>query len=180
VTHVGTGTVYWITGLSDAGKTSVAKSLKERFVDSGQTVILLDGDELRGIFRTIRGYGQDDRFRLAMSYANLCRAISDQGISVICATISMFHDVRKWNRDNIPHYREIFLDVPLEELRRRDSKGLYAKAERDEKNELVGMGVPCEMPAQPDLQISNYGDCSVQDTVERIWLMCTQGKPEKT
>src|SRR5688500_8175924 len=102
------GKVFWITGLSGAGKSSVAQLLARRLRERGQAVVHLDGDVIRevlGLEKT--SYDREDRKRLAGIYGRLCRAMASQGIDVICATISMFHDVRRWNRKNIPGYREI-------------------------------------------------------------------------
>ena len=72
-----------------------------------------------------------------MRNARLCRMLASQGGDVVCPTISMFHEVQRWNRENIPGYREIYLRVPMEELQRRDAKGIYAAAKR---GELCGRG----------------------------------------
>jgi hypothetical protein len=87
-----------------------------------------------------------DRRRSAMRNARLCRLLAEQGADVVCATISLFHEVQRWNRENIPGYREIYLRVPIDELRRRDSKGIYAGAQRGDARNVVGLDVPAEAP----------------------------------
>ena len=104
-----TGRVFWITGLSGAGKSTLARALQARLPQS----ILLDGDELRAVLgATASGFDRQSRLELARTYARLCGLLAGQGHTVIMATISLFHEIHAWNRENLPGYREIFLDVP--------------------------------------------------------------------
>ena len=167
------GTVYWITGLSGAGKSTVAALLARRLRAHGRPVLQLDGDILRDIFSPAAGHDAEDRLRLARAYGRLCREVAAQGIDVVCATISMFHAVRQWNRDHIPGYREIYLKVPLSELERRDSKGLYKGAREGGANNVVGVDLQAELPEAPDLTVENHG-ISPEAAVERIWKACVR------
>lgn len=165
--------VYWVTGLSGAGKTTVAALLAERLRRNGAWV-LLDGDRMRSMLPCPGGYSRDEREKIAFYYSKLCAEISNQGVGVVCATVSMFHAVRRWNRDNMPGYREIYLRVPLEELRRRDPKGLYSQPPVTEAG-MVGVEIAAELPETPDMVIDNYGARRPQDTVDLI-LQKTFGK----
>ena len=107
-----------------------------------------------------------------MRNARLCRLLAEQGADVVCATISLFHEVQRWNRENIPGYCEIYLRVPLDELRRRDSKGIYAGAQRGNTRDVVGLDVPAEAPESPDLVLDNYGALDVATAVDRILAVC--------
>jgi hypothetical protein len=84
----------------------------------------------------------------------------------------MFHDVQQWNRENIPGYREIYLQVPLEELQRRDAKGIYAAARRGDLRDVVGLDVAAELPKAPDLTLDNFGALDISAAVDRIWIEC--------
>ncbi|OYW24814.1 MAG: hypothetical protein B7Z55_01095, partial [Planctomycetales bacterium 12-60-4] len=161
------GTVYWITGLSGAGKSTTARILFERLRERKPNVVLLDGDELRELYGEALGYTPSDRRTLALRNARLCRLLSRQGLDVICATISLFHECHAWCRSNIERYCEIYLDVPLVELRRRDRQGLY----RDEKtlSNVMGVDLQAEVPLNPDLVIWNDGDLSAADVAQRVW-----------
>jgi phosphohistidine swiveling domain-containing protein len=97
-----------------------------------------------------------------------------QGGDVVCATISMFHEVQRWNRENIPGYREIYLRVPIDELRRRDSKGIYVGDWRGDTHDVVGLDVPAEAPEAPDLVLDNYGALDVPTAVDRILAVCAR------
>lgn len=156
------GTVYWVTGFSGAGKSTIGKLFYRRLVESGRPTVFLDGDELREIFGNDLGYQAEDRKRSAFRNARLCKLISDQGIDVVCATISMFHECRQWNRENIPRYEEIYLKVPHRVRVERDRKGVYSRPD------AVGVDVPAEEPLNPSCLIENDGTLSPQAIVDQI------------
>jgi adenylylsulfate kinase-like enzyme/phosphohistidine swiveling domain-containing protein len=162
------GRVYWITGLSGAGKSTVGKELWRRLRGLGRAAVLLDGDVVREVIAEDLGHTAANRRKSAMRNARLCRLLSGQGIDVICPTISLFHDVHRWNRANIAGYCEIFLRVPMDELRRRDPKGIYAAANRGELSDVVGLDVPAELPESPDLVLDNFGALDGGAAVDRI------------
>lgn len=161
----GIGRVFWLTGLSGAGKTTVALRLCARLRAIGLPTVLLDGDRLRAAIAPDAGHSPDQRRQLALSYARLCRELMEQGLVVVIATISMFHAVRQWNRDNIDGYREIYLRVPLEHRADRDPKGLYRTAAVD----MVGVDAAIEEPDHPDLVIDNYGTMTPDGAADLIW-----------
>ena len=113
------GRVFWITGLSGAGKTTIGYLLYTKLKIQKNSIVFLDGDELRKIFGNDLGYSKEDRLKSATRNSRLCKLLSDQGIDVICCTISMFDTIREWNRQNIKNYFEIYLDVSLETLKNR-------------------------------------------------------------
>jgi len=163
-----TGRVFWITGLSGSGKTTLGRELWSRLRAAGRPATFLDGDALRAAIAEDLDHSAGHRLRSAMRNARLCRLLADQGADVVCATISLFHEVQRWNRENIPAYCEIYLRVPLDELRRRDSKGLYAGAQNGDTRDVVGLDVTAEVPEAPDLVIDNYGALDVATAVDRI------------
>jgi adenylylsulfate kinase-like enzyme/phosphohistidine swiveling domain-containing protein len=146
----------------------LGRELWRRLRAAGRTVIFLDGDTLRATIAEDLGHSTGDRRRSAMRNARLCQILAEQGSDVVCATISLFHEVQRWNRENIPGYREIYLRVPFDELRRRDSKGIYANGKCD----VVGIDVPAEAPERPDLILDNYGVLDVGGAVDQILAVC--------
>lgn len=158
------GTVYWITGLSGAGKTTVGQALARRLRQLSRPVVWLDGDALRLIFPRGDRFSRPDRLDLATRYAALCREIAGQGIDVVCCTISMFAAVRQWNRDNIASYVEVYLRVPFEELRRRDLKGVYSA----DAEHVVGVDIEAELPENPTVTINNFGGSTASEAVAQI------------
>jgi len=149
------GRVFWITGLSAAGKTSIGRALSSHLRASGCPVVFLDGDTLRKDVSSDLGYSAEDRRSAAMRNGMICRMLAEQGFDIVCATISLFHDVQRWNRENIPRYNEIFVRVSLEELKRRDAKGIYLLANGRRAANVVGVDIPAEIPESPDLILDN-------------------------
>lgn len=150
-----TGKVFWITGLAGSGKSTLARNLKDKF--EGKTIVL-DGDHLRLIFGNDIGYTREERLISAYRNARLCKFLSDEGLNVICPTISLFHEVQEWNRNNIPGYIEIFLDIDMSEIIKRDQKSLYSKALAGEIKNVVGIDIKPEYPKNPDYVYNNFND----------------------
>lgn len=162
------GTVYWITGLSGAGKTTIGKLLYEKIKEEHLNTVFLDGDTLRKVFGDDLGYSQEERRKCAMRYSRLCAMLQEQGLNVICCTISMFDSVREWNRRNIENYKEIYVNVSIDTLRQRDQKGLYSGQTKETQKEVVGFHMKLEEPKSPDLVLYNDGDRTPEEQVERI------------
>ncbi|MFJ2321800.1 MULTISPECIES: adenylyl-sulfate kinase [unclassified Pseudomonas] len=148
------GQVIWITGLSGAGKSTLARELVARLRTEGRSVVMLDGDELREVFGAAaansQNHGRDGRLALAMQYAHLCRMIAAQGQTVVIATISLFREVHAWNRAHLPGYFEVYLKVPVEELRRRDPKGIYRRYDAGELHNVAGLDLTIDEPQAAD------------------------------
>jgi len=167
-TRVAPGRVFWITGLSAAGKTSIGRALSSHLRASGCEVIFLDGDTLRTAVSNDLGYSAENRRSAAKRNGMLCRMLAEQGFDIVCATISLFHDVQRWNRENIPRYNEIFVRVPLEELKRRDTKGIYLAGGDPRPANIVGLDIPAEIPEAPDLILDNDTSLHPQEAVRLI------------
>lgn len=163
-----TGTVYWITGLPGAGKSSLAHLLQAFLRERGHMVVFLDGDKIRELLGRERVHAPSDRLELAQTYARLCHFLADQGLDVVCATVSLFHQVQDWNRSNIPHYREIVVEVPWEVLHLRDQKGLYSRAVSGENNQVPGLDFQAEWPENPDLVLLNDGSRTVEQVFHEM------------
>ena len=158
--------VYWITGLSGAGKTTIGhlwySYLKEQFPNT----VFLDGDTLRQVFGDDLGYTEVDRRKSAMRNARICNMLSEQGIHVVCCTISMFEEVREWNRQHIKKYHEVYVKVTMETLQKRDQKNLYTNSNLGKENNLVGVHIVLEEPKKPDLILYNDGDKTPEEQIE--------------
>lgn len=161
------GNVIWITGLSGAGKSTLAYEMVSKFNNSGEVVVMFDGDELREVFGSKatneQNYSREGRLLLAMQYAYLCRLVAAQGLTVIIATISMFREIHEWNRANLPGYFEVYLKVPIEELRRRDHKGIYRRFDEGGLTHVAGLDLPIDEPETADWVVEFDPDRRVSD-----------------
>ncbi len=162
------GTLYWITGLSGAGKTTIGKALYQHLKQQKPNVVFLDGDVLRSVFGTLHGHSVAERKALARSYSNLCKMLTEQGLDVVCATISLFREVHELNRATIQNYYEIFVECDMQELIRRDQKGIYSKALHGECDDVIGVTLPFDRPEQCDLILDNTVPDSVAGKIQKI------------
>jgi cytidine diphosphoramidate kinase len=143
---------YWITGLSATGKTTLSKLLVDNFHASGRVVIHLDGDELRQVLSD-NAYTREERIALGMRYSRLCKLLTSQGFDVVISVIGLFKELHTWNRENIQNYIEVFIDTPLNELKRRDPKGIYKRFESGEIKNVAGIDLKVDFPVKPDIHL---------------------------
>ncbi len=116
-------------------------------------MVLLDGDKTRKILILRKNkYSKKNRIKLSFMYSKLCKLLNDQGIDVIISTISLFKQIDKWNRKNIRGYKEIFLDISLDKLKKRDSKQIYAR-KRYSNKPTVGIDIIPDFPKNPHVLI---------------------------
>lgn len=147
------GTVLWLTGLSGAGKTTLARELRSRLEAGGKPVCLLDGDELREGINADLGFDNRDRCESLRRAAHIAATVADLGVIVLVAMISPYRDDRERARRIIGAERfvEVFVKVPLDTAKERDPKGLYEKAQNGEIDDFTGISDPYEEPDAPDL-----------------------------
>ena len=178
--HITSGCLFWIPGLSGAGKTSIGEIFTELLRERYDNVVFLDGDELREIFgataTNLDNYERETRLALALQYVRLCRMLSQQGHMVVIATISLFKEVHEWNRKNLPCYFEVYLKVSLEELRRRDSKGIYSRFDAGELTNVAGLDLSIDEPEWPDLTIEFDSTCKVTELANEIITLLKLGQ----
>lgn len=161
------GRLYWITGLSGAGKTTISTLLYNHLKKKQDNIFLIDGDKIREVYQNT-DYTEEGRKKIAYMNMRLCKMLTDQGIDVIIAIIGMRDIYREWNRKNIKHYCEIYLEVPMEELIHRDSKQIYSRALRKELKNVYGIDIPYEEPKTPDIHIVNDSSNSPEDICRMI------------
>ena len=159
------GTVYFFTGLSGAGKTTIGGLFYRRLKARKPNVVLLDGDQLRRLsFNKKSGYSTEERRKGAFYNFEMCKMLADQGIDVVLCSISMYNDCRAWAREHIEKYKEIYIKVTRETLYRRDQKGLYSSGTKN----VVGVDLLCEEPEHPDIVVENDGQETPEEIVERL------------
>jgi len=161
------GVVVWVTGLSVSGKTTVSKHLVGLLTDY-QPTILLDGDELRGALSVVGNYSREQRVELAKNYFKLAKLLSNQGFIVVVAALAMFKEIYAWNRENQEKYFEVFLNPPVDELFKRDPKGLYARFRNGSEKNVAGLDLKVDIPDDPDLVFANDQNLVAEDIALRI------------
>jgi len=157
----GRGAVIWITGLSGSGKTTVATEVVHRLKASGRCAVLLDGDELRNIFQDFR-YDRQARLELSYKYSRLAGYLASQGLVVVTSVIALFKEVHEYNRQRLPNYFEVFIKVDIEELIKRDVKGVYKGVN------VYGKDLGVEFPEKPDLVLEHSFDVAPEKLAEQI------------
>ncbi|CTQ48874.1 adenylyl-sulfate kinase [Jannaschia donghaensis] len=149
--------VIWIIGLSGAGKTTLADAVVATARSGGAAVVLVDGDVIRETFGNDLGHSLEDRRRNAERIMRLCRWLDSQGVHVVCAILSLFPEHRKWMRENVKAYHEVYIDAPLHQLQARDVKGLYARYATGQTQQVAGLDLEFPEPEFPDTLIRNDG-----------------------
>jgi bifunctional enzyme CysN/CysC len=161
--------VLWFTGLSGAGKTTIAREVERHLFDEGCRTVLLDGDMLRHGLCGDLGFSADDRTENIRRAGEVARLFFEQGGIVLCTFVSPFRDDRARVRALFPEGRffEIHVDCDLDTLRQRDPKGLYARAAAGQVGQLTGVSSPYETPMLPDLVLPTHRD-SPGESVQRV------------
>ena len=150
--------VIWIIGLSASGKTTLGKLMHDYLeAASGDKWILLDGDVFRNIFGDV-GHSVDERRDNGKRISRFCQFLDFNNINVIACVLSIFHEHQNYNREKIKNYREIFIDVSLENLIKRDNKNLYQKALDGDLKNVVGVDIDFSPPLNYDYKIDNKID----------------------
>lgn len=149
--------IIWVTGISGAGKTTIAKNLYSVVKKRTKNVIYFDGDLFREIFKNDIGYTLKDRDLNALRMTRLLKYINDSNVNVICGANITSQKFRNWNRKNIKNYYEVFIDVPFDILLKRDYKNLYKKAKKGIIKNVVGVDIPYIKPKNPNLIVDNSG-----------------------
>ncbi|MBW0448263.1 adenylyl-sulfate kinase [bacterium M00.F.Ca.ET.228.01.1.1] len=161
--------VVWLTGLSAAGKTTIANRLEQRLHEAGYHTYLLDGDNLRfGLNRDL-GFSNEERAENIRRAAEVAKLMVDAGLIVISAFISPFRAERLAARQLFARreFTEVYVDTPLDVAERRDPKGLYKKAREGTLRNFTGIDSSYEPPLSPEIHIATVSE-SVEQSVARI------------
>jgi adenylyl-sulfate kinase len=147
------GFVVWFTGMSGAGKSTLAGLVAAELRHRGVHVEVLDGDEVRTHLSKGLGFSREDRDTNVLRIGFVAKVVARSGACAMTATISPYRATRDTVRASVDRFVEVFVHTPLEELKKRDPKGLYAKAARGEIENLTGVSDPYEPPLSPEIEI---------------------------
>lgn len=158
--------VVWLTGLSGAGKTTLAMRLKDSMTAKGLRVEFLDGDSLRTIFPKT-GFSRDERDNHIRRVGHLASTLERNGVSVVVALVSPYASSRSFVRGQCRNFIEVYVATPLETCEARDTKGLYAAARAGRIVNFTGLDDPYEPPTAPELSVCADGE-SLETAYKRL------------
>lgn len=162
----------WFTGLSGSGKSTIADALDKLLFEKGYHTYLLDGDNVRKGLNKNLSFSPEDRSENIRRIAEAAHLMLDAGLVVLASFISPYRDDRE-NVKRIVDYEnfiEVFVNTPIEECERRDTKGLYAKARAGEIKNFTGVNTPYEIPKAADIEI----DTTMTSVEESVSLILTE------
>lgn len=145
------GVTIWFTGLSGAGKSTIARILEKKLKKAGRKVEILDGDVIRTNLSKGLGFSKEDRDTNIKRIGFVCQLLTRNDVVAIAAAISPYRDVRDYNRSLIGNFVEVYTRCPLNECANRDTKGLYKKAMAGEIKGFTGVDDPYEEPTNAEV-----------------------------
>jgi len=163
------GIVFWFTGLSGSGKTTIAIALEKELSKKGFLTQILDGDNIRIGINNNLGFSEEDRIENIRRIAEIAKLFLNCGIITICCFVSPTREMRNMAKNIIgsKDFIEIFVNTPIEICEQRDVKGLYAMARRGEIKDFTGVSMPFEPPIKPKAEVKTE-KMSVDECVKKI------------
>ncbi len=162
--------VLWITGLSGSGKTTISKLIYAELKKKYRNIILLDGDNLRKKILDIpkSQFSYKGRKSIGLRYARICKRYIKKNKYVIIAVMALIKDVQTWNKKNLKNYTDVYLNVPLKELKKRDPKKLYKMFEEKKIKNLAGIDLKYDIPKKPKIYINWKKNNSPKNFAKKI------------
>jgi adenylyl-sulfate kinase len=162
------GTVVWFTGLSGAGKTTLAVALEERLLKEGLSVERLDRDVVRQSLTKDLGFSKEDRDTNIERVTFVAKLLARNNVITLVSFISPYKKHRDMARDEVSNFIEVHVNCALEECERRDVKGMYKKARQGEIQNFTGINDPYEAPDSPEIEVKT-DQCTIEEGVEQIY-----------
>ncbi|ACL71010.1 adenylyl-sulfate kinase [Halothermothrix orenii] len=161
------GVTVWFTGLSGAGKTTVAREVERQLKEKGYYVQRLDGDIVRQHLTRDLGFTKEDRDENIRRNSFVAKLLTQNDIITLCSFISPYRKARQTAREIIGEFIEVYVNAPLEVCEDRDVKGLYAKARAGEIDNFTGISDPYEPPQNPDLELRTDKE-TVEESASKV------------
>ena len=152
------GCTLWFTGLSGSGKSTLAERIEDELRDLGSFVELLDGDEIRTNLSKGLGFSKEDRDTNIRRIGFVAKLLARNGVVSITAAISPYRNIRDEMREQNDNFVEVYCECPLEELERRDTKGLYKKARAGLIKNFTGIDDPYEAPESAEVTVNTLDE----------------------
>src|SRR5205807_5336275 len=162
------GFTLWFTGMSGAGKSTIANLLEQRLRELNARMEVLDGDAVRTYLSKGLGFSKEDRDENIRRIGFVCELLSRNGVIAIAAAISSYRAVRDEVRGRMANFVEVYVECPVEVLDGRDVKGLYRKALAGEIPQFTGITDPYEPPLDPEVTVNSSKE-TPQESLEKIW-----------
>lgn len=167
------GITVWLTGLSGAGKSTIAQGVFSELSARDKRVQVLDGDIFRKEINYDLSFSEEDRIENIRRIGFIADMLSRHGVIVLVAAISPFRSIRNEIREKIGNFIEVFVSAPLEICEQRDPKGLYQKARKGLISNFTGIDSPYEEPLDPDLLLDTNQE-SIQQSISRVLEILTR------
>lgn len=163
------GVVVWFTGLSGAGKSTIAVELEKKLIKKGKIVYRLDGDNMRHGLNSDLGFTAEDRDENIRRIAEVAALFKDAGLIVLAAFISPYEKMREFAKEKTGDnsFIEVYVKADVQTCAKRDPKGLYEKAIKGEIDNFTGISAPYEAPKNPDLVVDTT-KLSVEEAVNKV------------
>ena len=159
------GILFWITGLSGSGKTTIAKKIRKQVSKLYGPTIIVSGDDLRRIFN-LNKYDYLSRLNYSRKFCKFANFITNQKINLIFAIVGMMNEPRKWNRKNIDNYLEIYIKSNIKKIISQKKKKIYFISKT--KKNIVGINIKPELPKNYDILIQNNFDKSSSELANEL------------
>src|ERR1019366_1027687 len=161
------GLTVWFTGLSGSGKSTLSLAVSEHLAANGYRVQLLDGDEVRTFLSRDLGFSKQDRDENIRRIGYVAELLTKNGVITLVSAISPYRDARDAVRARIPNFFEVYVNAPVEECERRDTKGLYKRARAGEIKVFTGISDPYEQPLNPYLECRTDLE-TIPESIQRV------------
>jgi adenylyl-sulfate kinase len=169
------GFTLWMTGLSGAGKTTIAKILEKELKGRGIRFERLDGDVVRESLTRDLGFSKEDRDKNIERVTFVAKLLSRNNVGVVCSFISPYKEVRNMVRTETTNFIEVFVNAPLDVCEQRDVKGMYKKARAGEIPNFTGISDPYEPPDNAEITLNTHEETAEQSASRIIKYLETNG-----